>query len=92
MISPMSTTTDVPKATATTVNGCVRRHRSVDDSPTVTSSDSHGSRRFSRSVTSSRALTATTPTSTQSRHTRAGGDGARGSSSTDRSGLITGPA
>ena len=82
----------MPKATATTVNGCVRRHSSVGARPTVTSSDSHGSGRSSRSVTSSRPLTATTPTSTQSRHTRAGGDGARGSSSTDRSGLITDPA
>ncbi len=77
-ISPMSTTAATPKATATTANGWVRRHSSVGASPTVTSTDSHGSGRSSRSVASSTPATATAASSAQSRQTRAGADGRPG--------------
>ena len=88
-ISPVSTTASTPKTTATAVNGCVRRHSSVGESPTATSHDSQGSGMSSRRVASSVAATATAATRTQSRGPRGDADGARGSSRTDRRAWLT---
>jgi len=85
----MSTTATTPKAIATVANGWVRRASSRGARPTVTSSESHRNGRSSRTVASSTPATVTTATSAQSRHTRTGGADGRGSSSTDRSGLLT---
>ena len=88
-IRTMSTTAVTPKAVATTASGWVRRHSSSGASPTASTTDSPGSGRSSRRTPSSTPETVTTASSAQSRHTRAGGAEGRGSSSRDRSGLLT---
>ena len=81
-----------PNATATARSGRVRRHNSVEIATRATTIATAGQARSSRSRPSSSAVGTSTATSTQSRHTRAGGAGARGSAHSDRAAVLIEPA
>ena len=81
-----------PNVTATAASGCVRRHSSGNTSATATTSATGRQITSSRRMPSRIAVATSTATSTQSRHTRAGGCGARGSAQIDRTALLTMPA
>ena len=81
-----------PNATATARSGRVRRHNSVEIATRATTIATTGQARSSRSRPSSSAVGTSTATSSQSRHTRAGGAGARGSAHSDRAAVLIEPA
>ena len=81
-----------PNATATARSGRVRRHNSVEIATRASTTATAGQVRSSRSRPSSTAVGTSTATSTQSRHTRAGGAGARGSAHSDRAAVLIEPA
>ena len=78
-----------PNATATAASGCVRRHSSGNTSATASTSATGRQTTSSRKMPSRTAVGTSTATSTQSRHTRAGGCGARGSAQSERTALLT---
>jgi hypothetical protein len=73
-----------PKAPATTGNGLVRRHSSRTIAATVITSATGRHVTSSRKMLSRTAAGTRTPTSAQSRHTRRGGSGTRGSAQSER--------
>ena len=90
---PVASAIAAPKATTTQANGWVRRHSSTGASPTATTVTRGRQVTSSRNTPSSSAVTISTPTSTQSRDTRAGASAARGSAHRERTALlITHPA